>query len=257
MRAAMKGILVACALALVSVPRGALAQDASRAQPYLSVRGEGKVRAKPDVARLPVVLSTRAATLDEASRNHASRVAEVGELLAALKDRGVTVRESRFTVRMDRQPVPYHDRQAQPEPVGVATTRYDVEVRPPDRVDAAVSELAAQGDVEVGEVSYGVDDAKGQLDLARKAAMADAMDQAALYAREGGFRLKGIVAVQDGSANVVERPRMQMMMAARAPGGPAPSVGAEAPGTIDTEASVNVTWRILDPKALDLDVPPR
>ncbi len=143
-------LLVASTAFAMAVASPALAEDAGvRSLPFLTVQGEAKSKAKPDVARLTVAVQTRAPALDAPVKDHATaRAAKAAEALAALKAKGASVTQSVFTVTVEEpRPRPPEDwgPREKPAPVGVATTRFDVEVSPVDSVADVVDALAATG----------------------------------------------------------------------------------------------------------------
>lgn len=224
------------------------AQDAGvRSAPYIAVQGEAKSKAKPDVAKLTVTAQTRAPTLDAAVRDHAPRAAKAAEALAGLKAKGATVAQSGFTAMVEQpRPTPPEDGRIRekPAPVAVATTRFDVEVSPVDTVGDVVDALAATGVLEVRSVSYALSDPKTEANKARALAMLDAIEQAQVYAEAGKFRLVEIVAVQDGQARTYSNEQADLPMRAMSPAAAPAQMRSAPPATIDTDASVNVTWRI-------------
>jgi uncharacterized protein YggE len=236
-------LAVAAALALAAPC--ARAEDARRDEPpTITVQGTGKVKSRPDLARLSAAVETRASSLAAVSREHAPRASKAKAVLEGLAGNGARIREGAFSVAIERQPwIDGDGRRKAPDPVAVATTRFEVEVAPTDGIDAVLSALAESGLFEVRGVSYDVADRNAHLDAARRAAMADAIRQARLYAEAGGFRLGRLQLVRDGQASILERP--VPMMAMREAGSEG-SVQASAPDAIDADASVSVTWRILE-----------
>lgn len=218
---------------------------AEEARPVLTVSGTGTSKAKPDVARFVATVTTRAPDLDAAANAHGERAAKATALLGAMRDKGVKVERSAFSLRVERidldQPRAPGGRGAR-QTEGVATTRYDVEVRPVDAIDDVVTALALNGTLEVLPATYVLDDPKAETDKARALAMADALDQAKVFSKAGGFRLGEIVNVAGGGMQVMDAYPMAGAQAMRSMA--AAPMQASAPATLDTQATVGVTWRI-------------
>lgn len=237
----------------ISASTNVLAQEAGvRSQPYVAVQGEAEIKSRPDVASLTVQVQTRGETLDAAVRAHAPRVAKASGALSGLK--ATTVSQGSFTAAMEQPPrAPVAEaKDRQPFLPAVATTRFDLEIQPVEGIDGVVDALAGTGVLEVRQVRYRLKDPKAQMREARAAAMRDAADQARVYAEAGGFRLVEVIAVQDGNVRTDQGLQMDLPRAMSA-SPQAPRMQVSPPATIDTSASVNVTWRI----AKDEAAPPR
>lgn len=215
-------------------------------QPTLMVRGEARLKHEPGLARVTAAVITTAPTLKEASGQHAPRAAQARQILDGLKNKGVSVRGAAFRIFQEEIENPdYRARERQRTVTqGVALTQYDIEITPVSALDQTVSELAESGLVQVRGMRYALSDPAAALNAARRKAMEDAREQAQIYAETGGFTLGPILSVSDGSSHIQEQgDGVGYAMAAR--GAAAPSQGAQAQTTIDTQASVAVTYRIL------------
>lgn len=207
----------------------------------LAVVGNGEVSRAPDTARISISLQTRGATLDGTSRAHRGRVAQAAPVLDRLKAAGVVVDEGSFSLSEERVPVPPNIRPTDGQPTYRAATVYGLTIRPLDKVDALVVDLTAAGLFEIGSVRFTVADERAVLDDARRAAMADALRQARVYAEAGDVRLDGIDHIVDGQAasrgdGLLDLP---VRMARTA------SVGISPPKALGFTGSVTVTWHIV------------
>ena len=206
----------------------------------LAVVGNGEVSRAPDTARISISLQTRGATLDGASRDHRLRVTQGASVIDRLKTAGVAVDEGIFSLSEERTPVAPGARPSNDLPTYRAGTRYDLTIRPLDRVDAVVAEIVAVGLFEIGSVRFSVADERGALDDARRAAMVDALRQAKVYADAAEVRLDGIDHIVDGQAAARGDGAFDLpvRMARTA------SVGIVAPKALGFSGSVTVTWHI-------------
>jgi uncharacterized protein YggE len=230
-------------LASLFIPACAEAQCPAPAEvrATLAVVGNGEVRRAPEIATVEVSLLTRGPTLEGTTRDHRTRVAEAAPLLQRLKGEGVVVEDGAFNLSEERAPVPAGVRPGNDPPTYRAATRYALTMKPLDRVDATVAEIAASGLFEIGSIGFSVADDAAALDDARRAAMADALRQARVYADAGGVRLDAIDGVADGAA----APRgdgfydLPARMARNA------SVGITPPKSLAFKGNVTVTWHIV------------
>ena len=240
------GLLIGLSASAFAGPRFTPPAMAAEGQPTLMVRGEARLKNEPGLARVTAAVVTTAPTLKEASAQHADRAAQARQILDALKDKGVSVRGAAYRIFQEEIENPdYRARDRQRTVTqGVALTQYDIEITQVSALDQTVSELAESGLVQVRGVRYALSDPAAALNAARRKAMEDAREQARVYAEAGGFALGPILSVSDGSSHIQEQgDGVGFAMAARAAA--APSQGAQAPTTIDTQASVAVTYRIL------------
>src|SRR5262249_45835902 len=105
-----------------------------------------------------------------------------------------------------------------------------------DSLNGLVTKLAASGLFEVISIHFGVEHERAALNEARRRAMADARDQAAVYADAADVQLLAIAAITDGEAvralgagAVSQAPRFVQVL---------------PPATVAFTSSVQVTWRI-------------
>ena len=125
-----------------------------------------------------------------------------------------------------------------PEPTFTASTTYFLRASPIDKLNVLVTRLAESGLLNIRSVSYKVEQERQALNRARRAAMADAKEQAAAYADAGDFWLVDIAEVTDGEARAAVDVQNDLPSRGR------PFVQIIPPATVTFTASVNVTWRI-------------
>lgn len=165
----------------------------------VAVSGEGRVSAKPDIARVMAAIVIERETLTEAQAE-ASRRSQ--SLAAVLASAGVAERDVR-TVGYNIFPqysyprpcsgsvCPVADR---PRIVGYQVRRsYEVTVRDVARAGDVLSEMVGAGVNEVGGLEFTVDDPDELMADAREKAMADAREKAEALARGLGKRVGRIV----------------------------------------------------------------
>lgn len=205
----------------------------------LTVVGEAKVSAEPDMAVLITGTVSSAKTADEALAANSKAVAAVVE---ALKAAGIAAKDI-ATANFSVQPQ-YAFSQGNREPPKLT----GFEVR--NSVRITVRQLAALGALLDKVVQSGANQASGlsfsfsdlpQLEReARLASVKDAMDQAKALAGAAGLRLTRINSIQPESQGVPVLPQPVMMMKAEAARAPVP---VEA-GEIDVRARTVIVYEV-------------
>ncbi|WP_165790956.1 SIMPL domain-containing protein [Pleomorphomonas carboxyditropha] len=241
MIAMTRPLLVAAGLMLL--PAAAFAADtiANPATATLTLTADGVVSAPPDTAIVSLGVVQEADTADAAltANNKAME-----KTLAALKEAGVADRDiatSSFTIDpvISYPPQKSDGTQEPPKITGYRVSNaVTVKLRDIAKAGGLLDKVIRVGANDVRGVSFTVDDQDSLMDEARVAAMKTLETRAELYARTGGFTLKRIVAVSEGSQ---DRPPMPMMMAKAVPQAESVPIAA---GEQDIRATVNVTWEI-------------
>jgi uncharacterized protein YggE len=228
--------LVILSLAAALASSGAAQEKSGNRQPVLSVRGVGKIEAKPDYARLSVQAVTVADTLEEAAKAHQERATRALDVLQQMKADGVEIERSSFALNQDRPPLPLANQtQPPPPPKFRANTSFTLRFRRLDRLNQLVTRLADTGVLEVRSIGYGVDQERQALNNARRAAVADAREQAELYAEAAKVKLVEIVEIDNGEARPEDG----------AADLPTPRfVQVIPPSVVTFNSSVTITWRI-------------
>ncbi len=219
------------ALAMASLP--ARAEDPARAT--LTVVGQGRAAARPDLALVTTGAATTAKTAEEALAANSKAMEQV---IAAIKEAGVEAKDittSGFSI----QPQYSYPAQGSREPPKL--TGYEVR----NGVTIKVRELVAIGPLLDKVIQSGANQASGLTFLsanpealqsqARVAAVKDGMAQAAIVAEAAGVRLVRIRRIEprvDGGMLASPAP---MMMKSDARAAPPPIEAGE------TEARVQVT----------------
>ena len=173
----------------------------------ISVTGQGKAAAPPDMAVIQTGVITQRTTATEAlSANNEA----MGNILSVLEKHEVApkdVQTSRFNVspaykRDDRG-------RRQPEIVGYrVTNQVQVKVRNLPDLGKVLDALVRAGSNEVSGVSFGIADPTGVLNQARKRAIADARSRAELYAQAAGVGAGKVLAISEQS---IQLPRPKLL----------------------------------------------
>jgi len=195
-------LLLGIGAAVMGVTRSdtAVALDASSVPPaQILVTGEGTANVVPDLAQVSGGVSTRAATVKEASDANARIMATV---IGRLVESGID-RKDIQTAQFSIQPV-----YASPEPRGEqklvgysVSNQVTAKFRNIDKAGDVLDRLIAAGATNVGNLAFVVSDPAKGLDQARRAAIADARHKAELYANAAGVTLGSIVSITEDNAS--------------------------------------------------------
>lgn len=153
----------------------------------ITVTGQGRVLASPDVAEVSLGVSISQVDLETAQTDVAVRMSA---LASALKEMGIDDRHMRtfnYSVTPDWRPVTKSNRR---EITGyTVSNNLQVKVKPIDRVGAVIDAGLRAGANTIGNVSFAVEDPQLVTRQARRQAMDDARAKAEQLAELGGVRL--------------------------------------------------------------------
>ncbi len=213
------------------------AGTASKSQPHtLNVTGTGLAHQAPDIALVTLGVHTEGPDVGSAVQENNQRTAKVMQAIEAAGVPKADVRTSYFSV--NTQPV-YDDKGM---PTGAINYTADntitVTLRQIGKLSGLLQDAISQGANTVQQVSYGAEDQTKAMQQARDLAMQDARRQAEKLAKAAGVQLGEALSVSEGSAAV--SPYFGAPMYGKGGGGGVPT----APGTVDVELQVTVSYRI-------------
>ena len=215
----------------------AIAQPAADREPTITVQGAGRVQVPPDHANLTVEVVTKGKSLDAATAAHRDRTQRAVGAIQDSKNDGVVLVRSTFRLgEMRSPPPPGPSPQRREESEYQAATTFELKMTKLDKVDGAITALAASGFFEVRNLTFGIDEKNPGVNAARKAAVEDARERATVYAQAAGVQLGNILSIEDIEG------RTPQLLAAGAP--MARTVQVTPPENLTLSASVTMTWRI-------------
>jgi uncharacterized protein YggE len=227
--------IAAFALALAAIAASsAAAENAPERGPAITVRGEGTVEMKPELARFSVTLKTAGDTLKATTDAHKGKSVQAAAALAKIGE-GAVVRSSSFAVAeefVDPDRLTSRSKRRYE-----ATTVYRLEVSRMDRLDAVLNGLIDSGTFELRQLTFSVADPRLAVNAARKAAVADARLRAQGLAEAAGVALGEVLVITDDE----EYPQADGVEADLPQGG---QVQIIPPAALTFEGSVRMTWRI-------------
>jgi uncharacterized protein YggE len=237
MKPLMRLIFLAGLVALVAAPAAVAQTGASDApERTLIVGGEGIVNVVPDTAIVTAGVVTEADTAGEAlSANNAAMSAMIDELIAA----GIAERDIQ-TASFEISPRYFYPENEPARVVGyTVTNRVRVTIRDIEGSGELLDAVVRVGANSIQGIQFTTEDLSAALDEARRAAVADALHKAEIYADAGGFALGPIVTLaEESTPPPMPFARAEMAFADQ-------SVPIQA-GENEVSVTVRVTWEIAD-----------
>jgi uncharacterized protein YggE len=214
-------------LGLSALP--AAAQDTG-----LTVTGTGQVVASPDMARLSLGVLAQARTSAQAVRDMS---ADMEKVMASLTAAGVAQEDIQTSgLRVDVQQS--YDEATQSSRITgyIAATDVSIQVLDLSKLGQTLDAVVQEGANQMNGLRFDLQDREPALNDARRAAVADALAKAALYAQAAGMALGPVQSLTEGVASSgTPQPMMRMAMDSTE------NVPVAA-GQITISADVTVTW---------------
>ena len=210
----------------------------------ITIEGHGEVIATPDMAQINSGVMSQAATAREALD---ANTAAMAELIAELKAAGIEGRDiqtSSFSVSPNY--VYSDDRDANGYTLPPKINGYQVSnavnvtVRKIDDLGTILDKSVTIGANTVNGVTFGMADPSALYDEARKAAFADSLAKAELYATVAGGTLEEILSIKEAQGANVPQP---MAMSSLRDEAAAAAVPVEA-GELVFSINVSVDWEL-------------
>lgn len=241
----MKGLGTTAALVLAAWVAVAAAEE--RPERWLSVRGEGTVRARPDIAVADLGVTARGETVSEAMAQSRRRMAAVLEALAGAGIAEADVLTADFSVfAATPQPVRRaQEGEGEDEEEGEEEERFvvhnlvHVTIRAIDRAGAVLDGAIDAGANEVRGIRFSLAEDGDLADRARALAAADAKHRAQQLAQLHGARLGRVLRISDWGVRSMRPDAIVLESAASA----SPTVSA---GELTLAASLEVVYELTD-----------
>lgn len=203
----------------------------------ITVSGEGKASAVPDMATLSSGVVSEGKTAREALDANSGAVAQ---LIEAIKAAGIEARDiatSGFSVQPQYAP-PKKDSNEAPHIAGYqVSNNVTVRVRDLGTLGDLLDQMVTKGANQIGGIAFDISKPEALEDTARAAAVKDARHQAGIIAEASGVRLVRVISIASEGG---PRPMPRMMMASAMK---AEAVPIEA-GESEIRAGVTITYEI-------------
>lgn len=232
--------LVAAAALFLALPGAVSGQEPPATIATVTVTGEGRVQAPPDMATISLGVTTEA---DSASAAMADNSDAVAAVLARLSEAGVEERDIQTSGLSLGPRYAYRDSGGEaPEITGyTASNIVTVRVRALASLGAVLDRVVSGGANTINGLAFGLADDRAPLDQARQAAVADAARKAALYAEAAGVVLGPIRSIREGGEGMPPQP----MMAAEASFARGDDVPVQG-GELDIRAQVTIVYAVTE-----------
>ena len=162
----------------------------------ITVTGSATVTLKADYARVTVGVSTKAKTVEEASKQNTEAIHTV---IAALKDAGVKeddIATSNYSVSAEYD---YSSLGGQKQTGYNVTNQLNVIIRDMEHIGATLDKATAAGANSIYNIQFLSTKADAAQDEATSYAVQDAMRRAGLLAKAAGLQLGSIVSISDST----------------------------------------------------------
>ena len=198
----LRTILFILVILLIS-SSSALASDES--QRTITVNGQGKASAPPDMATIETGVVTHGVTAIEALSENNQIMGRIMDILTGHKIPEKDIQTSILNVAPEYK----QDERGRVEDkiIGYSVrNQVQVRVRNLNDLGQVIDALVRAGSNQVSGISFGIDDPAKVINQARMKAIADARSRAELYARSAGVSVGKILAINEQS---IEWPRAQ------------------------------------------------
>lgn len=223
--------LVLIVLMLMAAPLSA--EDVRR---VISVSGEGRVAAVPDMAELTIGVGVDARRADEALDGVSDGIAALFDVFDAA---GIEPRDRRTSALSLQPKWERSSGNAAQRIVGyVASNQVTVRVRDLSVLGNLISDAVGDGANRLSGLQFVVADPAPLMREARRLAVLDAKDKAALYAETAGVGLGDLISISDAGAVQPVGVPMMAEMAMRSDAMPI------AEGEVDMRATVSMIYEI-------------
>lgn len=223
-------LLVGLFLCFLALP--VAAQDART----ITVTGEGRINAAPDMAILRLGVSREARKASDAMRAASEAAAAV---LAQVEQAGIAPRDVQ-TANVSLSPRWEHGNNKAPRLIGyIASNDLTVRVRDLNSLGGLMDAVVSEGANQMNGLSFSMSEPRPLQDQARQAAVVDARAKAELLAQAAGVALGSVMTIAESGAThpPVALARGAMMESAAVP---------IAAGELDVSVNVTVIFSIAE-----------
>lgn len=209
------------------------AEPGKQQERTVSVSATGSVGAEPDLATISTGVVAEAETAHEALARNTATMAKVIE---GLKAHGISAQDIRTTT-INVEPRYRNVKDQAPVIVGYqVVNQVRITARDLKRLGAVLDQVVALGANQISGIAFEVSTAEELKDEARKAAMANALRRARLYASSAGADIGEVLTISEDVPVAGPRPLTRSSLAAA-------DVPIE-PGSQRLEVRIHVTWAL-------------
>lgn len=227
------------ALAILSACTAAPQAVAQTNEPArtISVSGEGRAAAAPDMAIISIGVQTQGKTAAAALRENS---ASMSSTIKQLSDLGVAEKDIQTSGLSINPRYDYENNRSNPPIIGyTASNTVTVRLRDLDKAGGVIDQAVQSGANSLGGISFTFSEPQPLYDAARRDAVRDARAKAELLTSEAGVSLGRLISIQDGYVSSPS-PRPQMARMEMAADSSVPLAAGESSVT----ASISMVYEI-------------
>ncbi len=244
----LQGVIGVLALTLI-VFVGFKARNASEEFNYIGkvahdrdtivIQGEGKVTAKPDLAKMDLGVQVEGATVKVAQEQNTQKMNAITTALAALGVKKEDMQTSQYSI----QPKIDWSNGKQTVLGYTVTQTLSVKVRDLDKAGDVLAKAGELGANQVGGINFTIDDPASLKDEARLKAIADARTKAQALSKQLGLDVVKVVTFSETAQGGYPVPMMAKSFGMMDSAAAAPSPEIQS-GTLDVVSDVSVTFEV-------------
>lgn len=211
----------------------------------ITVTGEGKAYAKPDIAVMSFGVTTEAEKSQDAVNQNNEKMNAITQAIKALgvqdKDMRTTLYQLNPTYGSDR-PVPLYPYSVNNNHITGYSLVQQVEVkmRDFDKINEIIDTATSKGANAVGSLQFTIDDPETVRSEARAKAIKQAKEKALTLVSQAGLRIEKLVSISEGNGPS-PAPLYKQGFAGTTAKESAPSIQA---GQLEVDSTVTLTYRI-------------
>ena len=228
-------MFLALTLLFLAVPFATAATENDTSK--LTVQGEGKVSAAPDMATIVLGVETQNASAAGAVRENAVLMNETINALLAAGIAEKDIQTSTFSLTTMPQDEPKMANEEPKAPVFLATNQVTVKLNNTTDVGMVLDAAVSAGSNSIQQVSFDLIDPIPQNDMALTRAIEDAQRKAEVAANAADVNLGRILEINEGYVYVESGAKMASFAGFATP---------IQPGELEISASVTVVYEILE-----------
>ncbi|VAW14860.1 hypothetical protein MNBD_ALPHA12-1204 [hydrothermal vent metagenome] len=222
----------------------ALAQNVQKSG-IISLEGRGEVVSAPDMA----IISSGVVTMEKTARAALdANSAAMGQLFDLLDAAGIEKRDiqtSNFSVQPQYIYSDQRDQNGYQKPPRIAgyqvSNNVSIKLRDLDKLGSVLDNMVSVGANQINTIDFAINDTAPLLAKARRAAMANAIAKAKLYAEAAGVKLGAIVSISEAAGGIA-LPRFEAMTLSR---GASEQPVPVASGELTFSKQVSVVWKLV------------
>lgn len=208
----------------------------------ITIDGQGKVTATPDIATVSMGVETKGETVAIAQQQNSDTMNALVNRLIATGLSEEDIQTSNYNVYENSEYNPVTE--LYEESGWIVSQQVTVKVRDTSRISVVLDTAGKNGATNISGPNFTIDDPSVLKDAARGKAIADASEKAQALAKKLGVRLKKVVGYSEWSDNGYPTPYYDYMRSdMMGVGGATPDIFA---GTNEVTLNVSITYQLAD-----------